>query len=155
MSGSIRTFDEETRAYVKQRLEAIAKGTAETFRASAEVIYKSGCPTLVNDGKLAAEVLSYVKELMGPEKAFSVAQLNAMSGGKKSSGAAGSEDFAYVSQEVPSIMLALAAGQPEKGFSYPQHHPMVRFDEEALAGGSAVYAYTAMRWLQEHTESEQ
>jgi hippurate hydrolase len=150
MSGSIRTFDEETRAYVKQRLEAIAKGTAETFRATAEVIYKSGCPTLVNDGELSAEVLSYVKELVGPAKAFSVEQLNAMSGGKKSSGAAGSEDFAYVSQEVPSIMLALAAGQPEKGYSYPQHHPMVRFDEEALAGGSAVYAYTAMRWLSEH-----
>ena len=60
------------------------------------------------------------------------------------------EDFAYVSQEVPSIMLALAAGQPEKGYGYPQHHPMVRFDEDALVNGSAVYAYTAMRWLEEH-----
>ena len=47
-------------------------------------------------------------------------------------------------------MLALAAGQPEKGYIYPQHHPMVKFDEAALADGSAVYAYTAMRWLEEH-----
>ena len=47
-------------------------------------------------------------------------------------------------------MLALAAGQPEKGYKYPQHHPMVKFDEEALIDGSAVYAYTAMRWLEEH-----
>ena len=73
-----------------------------------------------------------------------------MSGDSKSSKSAGSEDFAYVSQEVPSIMLALAAGQPDKGYCYPQHHPMVKFDESALAGGSAVYAYTAMRWLEEH-----
>ena len=92
----------------------------------------------------------YVKELLGEGKAFSVAQLNALGGGGTSSKAAGSEDFAYVSQEVPSIMLALAAGQPEKGYQYPQHHPMVKFDEDALAGGSAVYAYTAMRWLEEH-----
>jgi hippurate hydrolase len=48
-------------------------------------------------------------------------------------------------------MLALAAGQPEKGYLYPQHHPRVKFDESVLAGGSAVYAYTAMRWLEEHS----
>ena len=92
---------------------------------------------------------TYVKELLGEGRAFSSAELSAMGGGK-SSGAAGSEDFAYVSQEVPSIMLALAAGQPEKGYGYPQHHPMVRFDEDALSAGSAVYAYTALRWLEEH-----
>ena len=72
----------------------------------------------------------------------------AASGGSRSAG--GSEDFAYVSQEVPSLMLALAAGQPEKGYRWPQHHPMVTFDEEALAPGSAVYAYTALRWLEEN-----
>ena len=48
------------------------------------------------------------------------------------------------------LMLALAAGQPEKGYVYPQHHPKVRFDEDALVNGSAVYAYMAMRWLSEH-----
>jgi hippurate hydrolase len=47
-------------------------------------------------------------------------------------------------------MLALAAGQPDKGYCYPQHHPKVKFDESVLCGGSAVYAYTAMRWLEEH-----
>ena len=75
-----------------------------------------------------------------------------MSGGGSSSKSAGSEDFAYVSHQVPSIMLALAAGQPEKGYRYPQHHPMVKFDESVLPGGSAVYAYTALRWLEEHPE---
>ena len=112
--------------------------------------FGSGCPTLKNDRSLSDCTTKYVKELLGEGRAFSVAQLNAMSGGTSSNKSAGSEDFAYVSQEVPSIMLALAAGQPEKGYVYPQHHPMVRFDEEVLPGGSAVYAYTAMRWLSEH-----
>lgn len=150
MGGSIRTFDEESRSYVKERMIQIAEGIANSFRAKAEVTFGSGCPTLVNDKELSLCAEKYVKELLGSGKAFSVAELNAMSGEQKSSKSAGSEDFAYVSQEVPSIMLALAAGQPEKGYVYPQHHPMVRFDEEVLAGGSAVYAYTAMRWLQEH-----
>ena len=150
MGGSIRTFDEESRSYVKERMIQIAEGIANSFRAKAEVTFGSGCPTLVNDKELSLCAEKYVKELLGSGKAFSVAELNAMSGEQKSSKSAGSEDFAYVSQEIPSIMLALAAGQPEKGYVYPQHHPMVRFDEEVLAGGSAVYAYTAMRWLQEH-----
>ena len=149
MGGSLRTFDEETRALLKQRMTEIAQFTAKAFRAEAEVTFGSGCPTLVNDKDLSACCGQYMKELLGQGKAFSVAELNAMGGGS-SSKTAGSEDFAYVSQEVPSIMLALAAGQPEKGYRYPQHHPMVRFDESVLAGGSAVYAYTAMRWLEEH-----
>ena len=150
MGGSIRTFDEETRTFIKERMVEISEGIAKSFRAEVEVTFGSGCPTLVNDKDLSMCAAKYVKELLGQQKAFSVAQLNAMSGDSKSSKSAGSEDFAYVSQEVPSIMLALAAGQPDKGYCYPQHHPMVKFDESALAGGSAVYAYTAMRWLEEH-----
>lgn len=92
----------------------------------------------------------YVKELLGEDKAFSAAQLSTAGSGTKSSKSAGSEDFAYVSHEVPSVMLTLAAGQPQAGYRYPQHHPMVKFDESVLTGGSAVYAYMALRWLEEH-----
>ena len=150
MGGSIRTYDEASRTLIKNRMTEIAEGIAKSFRAKAEVTFGSGCPTLVNDKDLSLCTTQYVKELLGNNKSFSVAELNSMGGNDNSSKSAGSEDFAYVSQEVPSIMLALAAGQPEKGYKYPQHHPMVKFDEEALAPGSAVYAYTAMRWLEEH-----
>ena len=150
MGGSLRTFDEETRALIKNRMTEIAEGTAKAFRAEASVTFGSGCPTLVNDKDLSRCCETYMKELLGPGKAFSVAELNAMGGGGKSSKSAGSEDFAYVSQQVPSIMLALASGQPEQGYGYPQHHPMVKFDESVLPGGSAVYAYTALRWLEDH-----
>lgn len=151
MGGSIRTFDEETRAFIKRRVAEIAEGIAAAFRAETTVTFGSGCPTLVNDKELSCCCEAYAKELLGTGKAFSVAELNAMGGGKASK-TAGSEDFAYVSQEVPSIMLALAAGQPEKGYHYPQHHPMVKFDESVLPGGSAIYAYMALRWLEEHKE---
>lgn len=149
MGGSIRTYDEGTRSFIKQRMTELAEGIAKSFRAEAKVSFGSGCPTLMNDKDLSICAEKYVKELLGEECAFSVAELNEMAG-EKSSKSAGSEDFAYVSHRVPSIMLALAAGQPEKGYKYPQHHPMVKFDEDALPAGSAVYAYTAMRWLEEH-----
>ncbi|MGN0620885.1 MAG: M20 family metallopeptidase [Porcipelethomonas sp.] len=147
MGGSIRTFDEETRSFIKKRITEIAEGTAAAFRAKADVVFGSGCPMLINDKSLSECAEKYVKELLGDKMTFSAAELNALGG--NSAKTAGSEDFAYVSQKVPSIMLALAAGQPEKGYRYPQHHPMVKFDESVLSAGSAVYAYTAMRWLEE------
>lgn len=150
MGGTIRTYDEDTRAFLKERMTAMAEGIASSFRASATVSFGSGCPTLKNDMELAECTPRYVKELLGPAKAFTAGQLNAMSGPGKAQKSTGSEDFAYVSQEVPSIMFALAAGHPEDGYCYPQHHPKTKFDESVLPSGSAVYAYTALRWLEEH-----
>ena len=150
MEGSLRTFDEAVRETVKRRMTEIATGIATVFRAEAELRFGSGCPTLKNDRELSADAYRYGKELLGAGKIFTVAQLNAGKEAGETSKSAGSEDFAYVSQKVPSIMLALAAGQPEKGYVYPQHHPMVKFDPDALDFGSAVYAYIAMRWLEEH-----
>ena len=140
MSGTIRTYDEETRSYIKQRVSDIASNIASAYRGSASVTYGSGCPCLLNNPDLATCSAKYLNELLGPSRTFTAAQLNAMSGGGKASKSTGSEDFAYVSQKVPSIMFALAAGTPQDGYCYPQHHPE----------GSAVYAYTAMRWLEEH-----
>ena len=150
LGGSIRTYDEDVRSFLKTRMTEISEGIASSFRAEAEVTFGSGCPTLVNDHDLSACAVKYVQELLGPTKAFTAGQLNAFAGSGKAPKSSGSEDFAYVSQEVPSIMLALAAGEPDKGYNYPQHHPKVKFDESVLPGGSAVYAYTAMRWLEEH-----
>ena len=150
IGGTIRTYNEETREFIKTRIKEISENVAKTFRANAEVVFGSGCPTLVNDKELSKCVAKYTEELLGKEMAFTVEKLNSMSEAGSSSKSAGSEDFAYVSQKVPSIMIALAAGQPEKGYSYPQHHPKVKFDEEALVYGSSIYAYVAMKWLMEH-----
>jgi hippurate hydrolase len=149
LGGTIRTYDESVRTMLKTRMTEISQGIASAFRAAATVGFGSGCPCLKNDADLSRCTVAYTQELLG-SRAFSVGQLAAMSGGGSASKSAGSEDFAYVSQEVPSIMLALAAGDPQKGYCFPQHHPKVKFDEAALADGSAVYAYTAMRWLEEH-----
>lgn len=145
MGGTIRTYDEKARAYLKERMTAIAQNVAEAFRASADVSFGSGCPTLVNDKGLSETVTGYLKDLLGANRAFTTAEL---SGGKPARGG-GSEDFAYVSHEVPSLMLALAAGEPSKGYVYPQHHPKVKFDESVLSTGTAVFVDCALQYLRE------
>lgn len=150
LEGTIRAYDEGLRNHLKQRMEELCQGIAAAFRGSVKVTFSSGCPTLKNDASLSQAVTRYCKELLGEQNAFSASELSALAGSnEKASKATGSEDFAYVSQKVPSIMLAVAAGSPQNGYTYPLHHPMVRFDEKAIASGSCIYAYTALRWLEE------
>lgn len=136
LEGTIRTYDEAVREKVKERVSQIAGGIAAAYRAAAEVSFGSGCPTLVNDPQLCAAALRYAQELLGDTAAFSAADFSGRGGG--------SEDFAYISHAVPSVMLSLAAGG-----KYPQHHPAVTFDEAVLPIGAALYANMALRWLNE------
>lgn len=144
MSGTIRTMNENTRTYVKERIHQIVANTAQMFRTHAEITYTGSCPTLTNDEGMINHIYPYLTELLGSARALSADQ---MAGSAKSSG---SEDFAYISHEIPTTMLALAAGKPEDGHCYGLHHPRVTFDESVLTTGAAVYAYTAMRWLEEN-----
>lgn len=150
LMGSMRSFSEETRALMRRRLQEIVTGVAATFRAQASVSFDSGCPSLKNDESLSWCMTGYARELLGDKKAFSKSEFAEMAGENANKLTGGSEDFAYVSQEVPSIMVALAAGGPDEGYAYPLHHPKVTFDENVLSAGSAVYAYLAIRWLEEH-----
>lgn len=152
MHGTLRTYSEDTRIRVKERLGCIASNVAAAFRATASVSFGSSCPTLVNDAQLSSDTAQYVEELLGKKAALTASRLRSTSNAKETAKTAGSEDFAYVTHQVPSVMLTLAAGEPSQGHSYPLHHPKVTFDEAVLSTGSAVYAYTAMRWLAEHTQ---
>lgn len=142
LSGTIRTYSEETRSYLKERMETISSAVAQAYRASATVEFGSGCPTLVNDKKLGRTLYTCLTQSHGANMVLNAADLGtSMRGG-------GSEDFAYVSQEIPSVMLALAAGRAEDGYRYPQHHPKVRFDESVLSAGTAAFVSSALGYLE-------
>ena len=126
-----------------RRAREIAKATAQTFRATADFAVTSSVPTLVNDARLSDLALRMLTALLGSDRAL---RSDAMSGeGRKSTG---SEDFAFVSHAVPSLMVALAAGRPQDGHAHPAHHPMTTFDEAALPTGAAVYAALALAALE-------
>ena len=140
LGGTIRTYDEKVRSYLKDRMTVIAESVAKAYRATATVEFGSGCPTLVNDKDLASQVRTSLSGLLGQRMVLDAASLGGMRGG-------GSEDFAYVSHEIVALMLALAAGEPDKGYAFPQHHPKVKFDESVLPIGAAAFAHAATEWL--------
>ena len=127
LKGSLRAFEEETRELMKKRLQEIAEGMGEIYHTPTSVEFTSGAPTLKNDEKLVA--LCY-EALKGAQPVLRAQDFPAGNSG-------GSEDFAYVSQAVPSVMLALAAGDSREGYEHPLHHPCMRLDLQALPYGVA------------------
>ena len=144
LEGTLRTFDEETRAWLKKRVIEQPAAIAKAFHATAKTTFPSGCPTLVNDRRMSALALLSAKTVVKEKAMLS----STLTGGEVAKRNGGSEDFAYISHEVPSVMLGLAAGESAKGYDKPLHHPKVRFDEGALYIGAALYAQIALDWLQ-------
>lgn len=140
LKGSMRAFDEDVRNHMKKRLTEIADNVARAFRAEAVVVYTSGAPTLINDKELSEKTALWLKETLGEDMVIRSQDMPGQSGG-------GSEDFAYVSHEVPSIMVALASGDSRDGYEHPLHHPQMRLDTNALAYGTAALAEVAVRYV--------
>ncbi len=140
MSGTIRTMKNETRTMVKERMNAIVSSIASAFNATACVEYGSGCPVLFHNKALYAELKGYMKELDGVNLVDLDDQGECMQN-------MGSEDFAYIANQVPSVFFIATAGTPAEGYCYPQHHPKAIFHESALPVSAATYAHLAMEWL--------
>mgnify|MGYP002941316939 CR=1 FL=1 len=145
MWGTIRTIDSENKVgeLIHKRMTEIAQGVAAAYRCTAEVGFSDYCPCMVVDHALAGNAMTYMTELVGQ----GAMDMSKLTGGKPGGG---SEDFAFVSHEVPTVSMFLSAGNAKEGYAYGQHHPKVKFDDSILYEGSAAYSWFALRWLSEH-----
>lgn len=145
MAGTIRTFSQKNRDFIPERIIAIAKGTAQTFRAEANVTITKGVPSVINDKDLRLNVFNALGNAFGSQATLSMADF--IPGGGKMMGG---EDFSFVTEMVPSLMIAMTTGNAKDGYIYPMHHPKAKFDEAPLYKGAAAYACTAIHWLNEN-----
>lgn len=135
LMGTVRSYDDTLEKRLRARITEIAEGTAKVFSTAARTEFFGSCPTLRNDAALLDTLTSSLPSLLGTERVLTPEKMGKLS---KNSG---SEDFAHITHKVPSVMLALAAGRTSEGYTHPLHHPKVRFDENALPVGAAVYAF--------------
>lgn len=142
LKGSLRAFDKHTHDKLKTRLSEVSVAIGTAFNADVTVRFTGGCPALENDAELADEIYKCLKSNLNEGKVYTASEFT-----KSGNSSSGSEDFAYISAKVPSLMVAVAAGDSRQGHTHPLHHPEVTFDESALAVGAAVYALAAFNRL--------
>ncbi|KJD41872.1 peptidase M20 [Paenibacillus polymyxa] len=130
LSGTIRTFDEQTRTVMKERLHEVTELTAATYGTSAKIRYIMGYPPVVNDAQEASRFFKEAKPVFGEGNVQEAPKLMP------------AEDFAYYLERVPGCFMFVGAGNPAKGAIYPHHHPKFDFDEDAMI--NAVRLFIAM-----------
>lgn len=135
MAGTLRTMDEHWRLRVKERIREIIHGICEAYKASVEINIIDGYPFLVNDEQLTERCRQSAIDYLGAEQVEELPlRMTA-------------EDFAYVSQAVPSCFYRLGTGNKEKGITSGVHTATFDIDEKALGISTGLMAWMAIRSL--------
>ncbi|OPG96356.1 peptidase M20 [Chryseobacterium mucoviscidosis] len=130
MTGTVRTFDEETRSIMKERVHTVVAQTGAIYGAETQLNYIMGYPPVVNDEQETARFFREAVDVFGADHV------------QKSPMLMPAEDFAYYLQQIPGCFMFVGAGNPEKNAVYPHHHPKFDFDEDAMQ--NAVKLFIAM-----------
>lgn len=138
--GTIRTFSNEMREFVKNRVKEVAELTGQSMRCTVDVAYSPvSVPPVINNEQMVEQFFPFIEEITGPGKTALVNEPSSF----------GSEDFAHVTERVPGLMINLGAGATGQGFDKAMHNPAVILDENALPYGAAILANCAENWLKE------
>ena len=141
LEGTTRTLTPETRAAVREQIDALAKQTAALYGATADVEWTDITPALINPADFSADVQAQARKLEG---------VNVITNRPVS---LGGDNFAEYQQKVPGVYAYLGTRDPENPNTALAHHND-GFDlgEKALPYGTALYAQVALWWLQEGAE---
>lgn len=135
IKGTIRTFDEETRAQMREELEA-ALGVARALGGDFDLRFRTGYPSLHNDEAVTETIRSAARAIGGDD---SLLPHKAMMG---------AEDFSFMAQKAPGAMFMLGAKKDD--VNRPHHTPVFDIDESALPVGTAILCEATLRLLREH-----
>ena len=131
IEGTFRTMDENWRREAHQIMRTYIQNTAEASGGKADVDIRKGYPCLINDDRLYAYGQQKLMELLDKNHVLDVpARMT-------------SEDFAYYSQQIPSLFFRLGTGNRLKKITSPVHTSSFDADESALETGMAAMAYLA------------
>lgn len=130
----MRTFDKATRDHLAQRVPEMIDHYVKAWRGTYDMMVFHTPSTFV-DAALMEEMLPFIREIAGADQVI-----------QSEKPMPGSEDFGYVSAQVPGLFLQLGAGSPE---AYPMHNPNMVLDESVFVTGTAILANCAMGWLRE------
>jgi amidohydrolase len=135
LKGTIRTFDEGIRRLILKRLEKVVKGVAGGLGCQAEVEVWKVTPAVVNDGEITRRVQSVAARLL-PDVLIDNEERTM-----------GSEDMAYMMDDIPGCYFFVGSANAEKGLNATHHHPRFDFDEGALPRAAGLMSAAAAELL--------
>jgi amidohydrolase len=134
MQGTLRSFDKALQAGLRQRVDELAGGIAQSMRGRCTMRLESSVPPVINDPAVASLVAEAAAGVLGQDQVVTYESLLV------------AEDFSYFLEGRPGCFFLLG-GAPE-GEHVHHHTPEFRIDERCLPIGYQVMAAAVTRLLQ-------
>ncbi|MBA4419780.1 MAG: amidohydrolase, partial [Anaerolinea sp.] len=135
LRGTMRTFSQDTRQLVMNRIEEISTSIAGGLGCKAEVEIKQLAPAVVNDAAITEEIIQSVQR-HNPALVINE-QFKVMV----------SEDMAFFLEKVPGCYILVGAAGPAGTRVEKHHHPKFNFDEQAMSLAVALLTGYASDYL--------
>lgn len=136
ISGTLRTLDDETRKFAKQRIESIVKNTALAFGGEGAIDFQDGYQALINNDEVVDVIKDNAGKILGKENIVF-----------KEFPSLGAEDFSYFSDVAKGAFFHLGCGNSEKGITSSIHTETFDIDEECLKVGVLLQVNNALTLL--------
>jgi hippurate hydrolase len=135
---SVRSLDRDVRILLEKRITELVHAQAQSYGVSADIDYQRGYPVLVNHLAETDFARDVAEELVGADKV--VRQGRALTG---------SEDFAFMLEEVPGSYLLIGNGDGtgDGHGACMVHNPGYDFNDQNVAVGSAYWSLLVERFL--------
>lgn len=134
LQGTLRTYNADLRAKLVKRMHEICESQAACFGATIEYEVLSDVPSFYSNPALTEELAGYAADVtdnfIANAHDYTITP---------------SDDFAFVSEKVPSAYFML--GAYVEGCTAQHHNPGVLFNEDAMPYGAATHATCAFNWL--------
>ena len=137
MLGTVRTFNEDMRADMHERIRNTVEHIAKSAGASAQVHFDNPYPVTVNDIPLTERMVPTLERVAGKDKVYV---------GQKITGC---DDFSYYQHRVPGFFyfIGITPRGVDRKQSAPNHSPRFFVDESALLLGVRSLAYLTLEFM--------
>jgi amidohydrolase len=136
LKGTVRTFETTVRDRVISRFEQIVENVTRALECESKVEIKSIMPAVVNHPEITKRVQQVASRLLPNDQLdFQTVTM-------------GSEDMAYMLQQIPGCYFFIGSANKEKNLDASHHHPKFDFDESILPKAAGLMVASAMEFLE-------
>ncbi len=142
LTGTIRTFDPAVNKAVRDEMNDIVTGIAQSMGAQATLTVGEGNPPTINDPALLTQMRPTLVRVYGDANVLTSNPLMA------------AEDFAFYQQQVPGLFFFVGVRPPDvpEDAAIPNHSPKFFADESALKDAVRAMASLAADYLRQPVE---
>ena len=125
LSGTVRTFTIEKMQEIEQQMVSISEGISKAHGATALVEFNTLFLPVLNEEEATDLATEVCGDIVGRDNVITTG-----------SAGTGSEDFSFMSNEVPGCYVIIGNGEDSNAL----HNPNFDFNDEALVYGGSFFA---------------